>query len=399
MAWWKQIVLSLMVAILALGTWVAFVPAARPVLERTGIWAPLETVGVFAVMERIGLGPASDNGDAQGRPGGPPGGFGAGAPTVTVAEVVAADRTDLVTAIGTGQALRSVTVTPEANGRLAEVLVQPGQLVEAEDVIARLDSDSERIALDRARIALEDARDTLERRQRLQGTGGATEVQIREAALAVRNAELAVEEAELDLRRREIRAPIGGAIGFLPVEAGNLVGNTTEITRIDDRSSLLVEFLVPERYVGRVREGTELTARPLARNGLTLEGRVRALDNRVDATSRSLSVQAEIENPDDMLRAGMAFAIEVAFSGEVMPGVDPLAVQWNRDGAFVWALRDGRVERVPVRLVQRRDDVVLVQADLEPGESVVREGVQLLRPGLEVEVRGAAGAEALASDS
>ena len=399
MAWWKQIVLSLMVAILALGTWVAFVPAARPVLERTGIWAPLETVGVFAVMERIGLGPASDNGDAQGTPAGPPGGFGAGAPTVTVAEVVAADRTDLVTAIGTGQALRSVTVTPEANGRLAEVLVQPGQLVEAEDVIARLDSDSERIALDRARIALEDARDTLERRQRLQGTGGATEVQIREAALAVRNAELAVEEAELDLRRREIRAPIGGAIGFLPVEAGNLVGNTTEITRIDDRSSLLVEFLVPERYVGRVREGTELTARPLARNGLTLEGRVRALDNRVDATSRSLSVQAEIENPDDMLRAGMAFAIEVAFSGEVMPGVDPLAVQWNRDGAFVWALRDGRVERVPVRLVQRRDDVVLVQADLEPGESVVREGVQLLRPGLEVEVRGAAGAEALAWDS
>ncbi len=399
MAWWKQIVLSLMVAILALGTWVAFVPAARPVLERTGIWAPLETVGVFAVMERIGLGPAGDNADARGTPGGPPGGFGAGAPTVTVAEVVAADRTDLVTAIGTGQALRSVTVTPEANGRLAEVLVQPGQLVEAEDVIARLDSDSERIALDRARIALEDARDTLERRQRLQGTGGATEVQIREAALAVRNAELAVEEAELDLRRREIRAPIGGAIGFLPVEAGNLVGNTTEITRIDDRSSLLVEFLVPERYVGRVREGTELTARPLARNGLALEGRVRALDNRVDATSRSLSVQAEIENPDDMLRAGMAFAIEVAFSGEVMPGVDPLAVQWNRDGAFVWALRDGRVERVPVRLVQRRDDVVLVQADLEPGESVVREGVQLLRPGLEVEVRGAAGAEALASDS
>jgi RND family efflux transporter MFP subunit len=400
MAWVKQLLFAVVVAVVALGAWIAYLPSARPALERVGLWGVLDTTGVLSAMERAGLGPAAPNGAGGPPGGGPPGGFGGGgAPTVSVATVVAAERTDIASAIGTGQALRSVTVTPEASGRLVEIAVRPGQMVAEGDVIARLDAAAERIAVDRAELTLDDARDAFERRQRLQGTAAANELQIREAELALRRAELELAAAELDLSRRAVLAPIAGTVGFVPVEIGDLVSTATEITRIDDRSSLLVDFLVPERYVGRLVEGTELVARPLSRNGMTLEGRVRAVDNRVEAASRSLSVQAEIANPDDSLRAGMAFSIEIAFPGQTLPGVDPLAIQWNRDGAFVWALRDGRVQRVPVRIAQRLGDLVLVEADLEPGDQVVREGVQLLRPGLEVEVRGEATAAAAAAPS
>jgi RND family efflux transporter MFP subunit len=116
---------------------------------------------------------------------------------------------------------------------------------------------------------------------------------------------------------------------------------------------------------------------------------VRALDNRVDEASRSLRVQAEIANTDDALRPGMAFTILIDFSGETYPGVDPLAIQWSSNGAFVWAVRDDAAQRVPVRIVQRNADIVLVDGALADGDMVITEGVQSLRPGGAVQVRNA----------
>ncbi len=386
MFWVKQIVLSLVVACAALTAWIAWVPEARPFLERAGVWPLLERSGALGALAAVGITPAEAPGGAAGGPGGRPGGFG-GAPAVTVAEVVAAEVNATVIAIGTGQALRSVSVTPEAAGRLAEIRVRPGERLEAGALLARLEGEAETIAAERARLVLDDARDTAERLRRLRGMGSATEVQIRDAELALRTAELALAQAELELRRRSILAPISGHVGFVPVELGDQVGPQTEIARIDDRSALLVEFLVPERHVGDVAVGTPLLARPLAQSGVELEGRVRAIDNRVDTASRSLTVQAEIDNPGDRLLAGMAFAIELNFAGARLPAVDPLAIQWSRDGAFVWVLREGRSQRVSVRIVQRSGNLVLVEGALEPGEQVIREGVQMLRRGQEVEVR------------
>lgn len=386
MAWWKQLAVSAVVALAALIAWIAWMPEARPMLERVGVWQVLEGSGALDALAAAGITPAEAP-QSGGGPGGPPGMAGGAAPVVA-AEVVSAQRNATIAAIGTGQALRSVAVTPEASGRLVEVRVRPGDRVAAGDLLARLDAEAERIALDRARLMLEDARDTAARLQRLQGTGSASEVQIRDAERAVRGAELDLAQAELDLGRRDIRAPIDGVVGFVPAEVGNQVTTASEITRIDDRSVLLVSFLVPERHVRDLVPGTLILAQPLGSFGTDLAGEIRNIDSRVQVASRSLTVEAEIANPDDLLRAGMAFAITVNLPGEMLPAVDPLAIQWGRDGAFVWAVRDDDTSvRVPVRIVQRTGSQVLVQADLAPGDLVVREGVQTLRDGGAVDVR------------
>ncbi|MFP4405103.1 MAG: efflux RND transporter periplasmic adaptor subunit, partial [Rhodosalinus sp.] len=89
-------------------------------------------------------------------------------------------------------------------------------------------------------------------------------------------------------------------------------------------------------------------------------------------------------NDDNRLRAGMAFAVTLRFPGETMAAVDPLAVQWAAEGSYVWAVRDGAVQRVAVTIRQRDAGRVLVEGELAPGEPVVTEGVQNLRPGAEV---------------
>lgn len=368
MAWWKQggIVAALVAGVLLAWAW--FLPASAPLFARIGIEPPSARV--------------------QGDGAGGPGGFGGrgGPPAVVAGTVGEGAANGRISAIGDGRAIRSVAVTPLVAGRIVEIAVDPGASVAAGETIARLDDDAEAIGVDRAELAVRDAETTLARFERLRGTGATTDVQVREAELAVERARLEQRDAELAFERRRIAAPIAGIVGILPVEPGQQVTTATEIATIDDRSRILVDFRVPERWVGQLAIGDPLEATALARPDLVLAGAIHAVDNRVEQTSRTLRVQAMIENDGDMLRAGMAFRIAMSFPGETHPAVDPLAIQWSSDGAYVWAIRDGRTERVPVRIVRRSSDEILVAGDLAPGERIVTEGVHPLRDGTEVRV-------------
>ncbi|HHX90610.1 MAG TPA: efflux RND transporter periplasmic adaptor subunit [Paracoccus sp.] len=368
-----QAVLVALVAAAAVVAWAMWLPASHPILDRAGLLEPMVRLGVPLAQEAQISGPVAGAGGMH------------GPLVVTTAPVVQAELSDRIAAIGTGEAVHSVVLLPEVSGRLAEIRVRAGDRVQAGTVIARLDSDAEQIARDRAALLLDEARATAERLARLQASGTATEVQIREASLAVRTAELGVRQAEFDLSRREIVAPITGWIGIIAPEVGAQITPNTAIARIDDRSMILVDFSVPERLVGRIAPGDPLNLTLLARSDEQLEGRIRTIDSRVDQASRSLRVVGELANPDDTLRAGMAFSIAMTLPGTLVPAVDPLAIQWGNEGSFVWAVREGRVTRVPVRILQRSEGVVLVRGALEPGEHVVREGVQSLREGSEVQ--------------
>ena len=80
-------------------------------------------------------------------------------------------------------------------------------------------------------------------------------------------------------------------------------------------------------------------------------------------------MQASIANARDSLRAGMSFEVTMTFPGDTYPAVSPLAIQWGADGAFIWAVADGKAKRVPVRIIQRNTENVLVDAEIETGDA------------------------------
>ncbi len=392
LAFWKQVLLSLVVLVVAAGLWVRFFPGAPALLASWGLdWIPVATA---EVPPQGGAGQRQGGGGA-----GPAGRQQRGAPVVVARPVVMAVINDRLNAIGTGRAKSSVVVTSFASGRLTEVAVTSGTAVEVNEVIARLDSEAEQIAVDRAKIALADAKARQERVAALRTSNTATAVQVTEAELAVRNAELALRDAELSLARRAIIAPISGVVGIIPVSAGSYVTSQTEIATIDDRSQILVDFAVPERFASIIAVGNPLEATSAARPGEVFAGTVSAIDNRLDSASRTLRVQARITNPDDKLRAGMSFRVGMQFPGDRFPAVDPLAIQWGTEGAFIWAVDSGMAKRVPVRIIQRNTDTVLVDAPLVEGLMVVTEGIHVVREGAPVAVAGAASPSSAAGDA
>lgn len=294
---------------------------------------------------------------------------------------------DSLRAIGDGDAIRSVAVTPLVSGQIAELEVKPGQRVKAHDVIARLDADVEKIAVEQARVALKSAQDTLTRNEDLKKIISRADYQL--AQTAVDSARLAVSASELALERRQVRAPIDGIAGIVNVEVGDYVTVSTPLVTLDDRSKLLVDFWVPERFTGLIKEGQEVTARPIARAGKSFPGHIEAIDNRIDPASRTLHVRAAIANKDDELRAGQSFEVVVNLPGDMWPSVSPLAIQWDSNGSYVWRVNaEKKVERVSAAIIQRNQDDVLVEGDVKPGDKIVIEGLQQLKAGAAVKIFG-----------
>lgn len=294
---------------------------------------------------------------------------------------------DSLRAIGDGDAIRSVGVTPLVAGQIAELMVQPSHTVKAGDVIARLDDEVEKVALEQAKVSLKAAESKLNRNEDLKRIISQAEYQ--DAQTAVETARLAVSSAEIALSRRTVRAPIDGIAGIVSVNTGDYVTVSTPLVTIDDRSRLLVDFWVPERFTGVVKEGQQVSARPIARPGKEFPGTIEAIDNRIDAASRTLHVRAAIENQGDELRAGQSFEVMVNMPGDTWPSVSPLAIQWDSTGSYVWRV-DGeqKVERVSAAIIQRNQDDVLVDGDLKPGDRIVIEGLQQLRAGAKVAIFG-----------
>lgn len=353
---WKQIVLCLLIIIAAGGGWYIYKNKDSSTQKASG-----EASG----QQKHG----AQSGGSSGR----------AAPLVVVEPAGEETINNRLTAIGSARALSTVSVTPYSSGYMNELLVKAGDAIKAGDPIAILDNETETIAVNKAQIALKDAETTRQRIARLRSTNTATVVQEVEADLALSNAKLALDDAQLALSRRTVRAPITGIVGILPVNAGNYVTAQTSIARIDDRSKVLIDIWVPERFAPQIKVGQPLTAESTAFPGVTDKGEINAVDNMLDEASRTLHVRAEINNEQDRLRAGMSFSVTVLFPGNSYPSVDPLAIQWGADGSYVWRVEEGVAKKVSARIVQRNSTNILIDGAVKEGDMIVTQGVQTVR--------------------
>ena len=340
-------------------------------------WLAYRGLAVGETTAAAAGGPASARGGIR-----VPGLGGAGGPINVIAGPVAVeDAGETVKALGTAKASRSVTIFPQVAGVVKEVLFTPGDAVAAGAPLVRLEDDEQSVAVDRARIAEADAQSALERSRRLQQSRTVTAVAFSEAESTAQVAAIELKTAEIALTRRTLTAPFAGMAGLSDVSVGDVVSTTTQIVTLDDLATIRVDFEVPERLAGRVTRGQPVTAVAQGLPGSGFEGRIAALDTRVDEATRTLKLQAEFGNGDARLKPGMAVTVVLQFELPGQISVPSLAVQWDRRGSFVWKIADGTVKRTDIAIISRLSGSVVVTGDLKPGDRVVTEGVQRLRDG------------------
>ncbi len=371
----RQIVLSLIVVLIAAAGWYAY------------------DHGWFATQQG-GRGAVAGAGQGDGAGGGGPRGQGfaggRGGPVLVVTAPVGIDDTGIdVRAVGTVAAAQEVTLYPQDSGIVAEIAFTPGGNVAKGQTLVRLDDSDQQVALQKTKIALDAAQSALDRAQQLAKTNNITTVALTDASTARETAAIGLKAAENDLAKRTIKAPFAGIIGLTDIAVGDLIGSSKAIATLDDMTKVTVAFDVPERASGLVAVGQPVAASTAALAGQTFKGTVSAVDNRVDPVARTLRVEATLPNDANALKPGMALTVAMSFAGQPHPSAPSLAVQWDRDGSYVWKIADGSAHRVAVQILGRRSGSATVSGDLAENDLVVVEGLQRLREGSKVTEDGA----------
>lgn len=319
-------------------------------------------------------------------------GFGGGRSVSVVAFPATTEQlSETVKAVGTARALKSVSLYAETAGLVTAINFDADQQVNAGDVLVQLDARDQELALKLAQVELADAERLVARYTSVnrQNTNIA-ESQIDEAQAAVDAARIALEQARVNLDRRQIKAPFTGRVGITDIDVGDRIDTNTLVTTLDDRSQLLVNFAVPEAYVGQVTPGTAVEVQMWDVGGRPFDGSIVAVDSRIDPSSRAFTARAGIDNASDRFRPGMAFEIGVNVTRGVYLSVPDVSVQWGADGAYVWIDNNGIANRRSVRLIKRLPNRLLLDTDIPEGTAVIAEGVQGVREGVALRVLDAA---------
>ncbi len=300
----------------------------------------------------------------------------------------------VVRAIGTGEARRSATIYSKSAGEVVAVAFRSQDRVKAGQELLRLDDSHQQIAVRLAKVEVKDATRQLHRLEKLAPSGTASQARLETAQTALETANLRLDQAEQDLDDRVVYAPFDGVVGLTDIERGDRITTSTQITTLDDRSEILVEFDLPEEYAGRLKVGDPVSVRPWTMPDQRFAGTISQLGSRIDVVSRTLRVEATIPNTEDVIRPGTSFEVELTFTGKPYPSVREVAVLWSRDGAYLWRAvsktgKDGkaqdRAEKVFVSIVRRDRGRILVDGPVNADDRIIVEGVQSLRPNQKVE--------------
>lgn len=236
-----------------------------------------------------------------------------------------------------------------------------------------------------------------------------TQIQLSEAAIL--SARAAVTQADLNLGYTTVRAPITGMIGKIKVDRGNLVGKSepTLLATVSALDPIFVDFAVAEadylRLASRIRidpqgrvqsRDAQLELFLADDSRFPQKGRLVFVDRALDQKSGTIGVQAEFPNPSRLLRPGQFARIRGVVDERTDAVLVPqLAVQEQQGSKTVLVVEEGnKVALRPVTLDERIGDLYIVTSGLKAGERVIVDGVQKVRPGMQVkaELKAAAGA-------
>ncbi|MBU3672289.1 MAG: efflux RND transporter periplasmic adaptor subunit [Sinobacteraceae bacterium] len=336
-----------------------------------------------------GMGPPAMGGPGSGmagRGGMPPGGRspggapGGGMPVPVVSQSVSEQPISReLKALGTAAANEAVVVTAKSSNLVTAIRFSDGARVARGAVLVELDSAQARADLAAANAALVESTAQFERGRDLLPTQALSKSQF-DQIVAAKNANAArVDAARARLEDTVIRAPFSGRVGLRRVSVGSLISPGTVITTLDDSSLIKVDFAVPEINLTALRAGLPVTVTSVAYPGKRFSGKVASVDSRVDPTSRSVLVRAELPNGDGLLKPGMFLNVALQRDQRTAIVVPEEALVPEQNRQFVFVVTGGMAEKREVRIGSRSPGSVEIVQGLRAGERIVVEGTVKLR--------------------
>jgi len=320
-----------------------------------------------------------------------PGGGGGGAPRGLPVEVVVARMDtvrDEISATGQIEAVQSIDLRPEVDGRIVEILIREGQEVEQGTPLFKVDDAQLKAQVAQLEAQRDLAQQALARAKDLAQQNASSTADLEKAEAEARSAQAQYDLQRIRLERTTVRAPFAGVVGQRYVSLGDYVTSSTKLASLHTVNPQRATFQVPERFARQLRPGQQVSFRVAAIAGRDFTGQVDFVDPVVQLPGRTILVKASVPNPARLLQPGMFI------EARLVTGVRPQAVVVPEDAVVpaegstvVWVVADGKADRRKVNLGVRTPGFVEVMDGVKAGEQVVTGGLEMLAPGAPVTPR------------
>ena len=307
---------------------------------------------------------------------------------VKMTPVVLAEFIESVEAVGTARANEQVMITSKYSDLVEDVFFDDGQKVQKGALLVKLNNEQELAKVNELEANLSESKAHLKRLSELLASRATSKSLVEQQEAKTKAVEAQLVSAKARLNDLTIRAPFSGVLGFREVSKGAYIDAGNTITSLDDLSIIKVDFHLPERLLTHLHVGQQISAQNTAYKAKKFIGKITAIDSRIDSSTRSIKVRANISNKAQKLHPGMLLNISVLLQKENILQLPESSIIPIENTHYVFTEKDGKAIRKAINIGRRHPGVVEVISGLIEGEQVVVEGALKLRDGSAVSVIG-----------
>ncbi len=320
-------------------------------------------------------------------------------PPTTVSSVTVKEENwaPVLSAVGSISAVQGAVVSAELGGVVSQVAFENGSTAKKGDLLVHLDASAEEAQLRTAEADLNLARADFERSRELVGRKVISKAEIDAAESKFKQKEGSVDQMRSMIAKKTVRAPFDGQLGIRQVNVGQMINAGQQVVPLTSLDPVFADFALPQQHLGQLTPGLDVHVTTDALPGRVFNGKLTAINSMVDSSTRNITLQATLENPDHALRPGMFAKAEVTLPEKhktlVVPGS---AISYAPFGDSVFVIDKKKDEKTGkesqvirqqfVRVGEARGDFVAITQGLKTGEMVVSTGVFKLRNGMAVTI-------------
>ena len=317
-------------------------------------------------------------------------------PAVTVSSTQAKSKVwqSYLTSVGSLTAINGVDLSSEVSGIVKEIRFTSGQFVKQGDIVLVMDTSIQDAALKDNMAKLQLSQLNYARDKKLFEKNVSSQAAVDTRYAELQESEAGVQSVQAQIKQKTITAPFDGKLGIRQVNLGQYISPGTTIVTLQSLNPLYVMANIPEQYLPQLHMGQRADVTVNFGSGRTIEGKITAINSKVDQVTRNILVQATIPNDDLSLYPGMFAYVKLWLENEKKLIVVPqTAVSYSLSGDYIFIIKDEskkkdksllRVYRQYVKVGERRGNEAGILDGLKEGDTIVTSGQLKLSNGTNV---------------
>ncbi len=285
------------------------------------------------------------------------------------------------------EAEQEATVVSKVRGIIEEIYVEEGDMVQAGQVIAKIEDDQYQIEADRAKATLDRLYNEYQRNQELFERELIAAEAFQNSQYEYESQKATYDLAALNLEYTSVRSPISGVISRRFVKAGNMVGTDQQMYRVTDFTPLQAILHIPEHEMSKIRKNQRAELRVDALPNELFVGHVERISPVVDSETGTFKVTIYVDETRNMLRPGMFGRVKIVYDTRENTRMIPKSAIISEDLAeSVYVIKDSLAFKKEIRTGYTNGSNVEVIDGLDDGEMVVTIGQGSLQDSSKVSI-------------